>query len=124
MKQSRFILSLFSIAITAILLMSGPANAQGTTSSIRVVVTNESGAAIGDLPIEITHMPTGRIRTTNTSSSGVATARGLAVGGPYEVTIAGGDYAADVQQGIFLSLDETEVIEITARSVIEGKSVV
>lgn len=119
MKPSRFILSLFSIAITAILLMSGPANAQGTTSSIRIVVTNESGSAVSNVPVEITHMPTGRIRTTNTSSSGVATARGLAVGGPYEVTIAGGDYAADVQQGIFLSLDETEVIEIIARSVIE-----
>lgn len=119
MKPSRFILSLFSIAITATLLMSGSANAQSTTSSIRIVVTNESGTAVSNVPVEITHIPTGRSRTTNTSVGGVATARGLAVGGPYEVKIAGGDYAADVQQGVFLSLGGTEVIEITARSVIE-----
>ena len=62
----------------------------------------------------------GRTRTSNTNSSGVATARGLAIGGPYEVSIIGGSaYAADVQQNIFVKLDQAEVIEIVARPVIE-----
>jgi hypothetical protein len=119
MKHSRFILSIFSLAITTILLVSGVANAQNTTGSLRIVVTNETGATMNNVPVEIVHNPTGRIKTTNTNESGVATARGLAIGGPYEISVAGSDYAADVYPDVFISLERTEVVEIVARAVIE-----
>lgn len=109
------------VAITAaVLLIPGPADAQSTTSAIRVVVTDPSGFAVGNVQVEIRHVPTGRTRTSDTSASGIATTRGLAVGGPYEVSIVGGgDYAADVQQNIFVELGRTETIEMVARSVLE-----
>ena len=119
MKFSPRLAPFFAIAAALMLLISGAANAQNTSGSLRVVVTDESGAAVDNLPIEITHMPTGRTRTTNTIGGGAATARGLAIGGPYEVRIVSADYAADLQQGIFVSLGRTEVIEIIARSSIE-----
>ena len=114
-------LSVFvAVAALAAALIAGPAAAQNTTSSIRAIVTDQSGAAISGLPVRVTHLPTGRTRTSNTNSSGVATTRGLAIGGPYEVSIVGGgDYAADVQQDIFVKLDQAEVVEIVARPVIE-----
>jgi hypothetical protein len=123
MKFSPKLAPFFAIAAAVMLLISSAANAQNTSGSLRVVVTDESGAAVDNLPIEITHMPTGRTRTTNTIGGGAATARGLAIGGPYEVRIVSADYAADLQQGIFVSLGRTEVIEIIARSSV-GLSIV
>ncbi len=104
----------------ALAMAVAPVHAQSTSSSIRVVVTDQGGTAIDGVSIKVTHLPTGRTRTTNTNSNGVATAQGLAIGGPYEVSVVGGgDYAADVQQDIFVKLDQTEVVEIIARPVIE-----
>jgi hypothetical protein len=75
---------------------------------------------VGGVSVSVTHLPTGRTRVSSTNSNGVANTRGLAVGGPYEVAVVGGgQYAADVQQNIFVELDQTEVIEIVARPVIE-----
>ena len=117
MKPSRFILSLFSIAITAILLMSGPANAQSTTSSIRVVVTDESGAAVSGVEVNIRHVPTGRVQTVATNESGVVTVRGLAVGGPYDVGLGqNSTYNAASVPDVILRLDETEVISLAAQT--------
>ena len=108
-----------SVALVAI-FAAGSAVAQNTSSSIRVVVTDEGGAAVSGVSVRVTHVPTGRTRTANTNSNGVATTRGLAIGGPYEVSIVGsGDYAADVQQDIFVKLDQGEVVKIVARPVIE-----
>ena len=46
--------------------------------------------------------------------------RGLAVGGPYEVSVVGGsDYAADVIQNVYLELDKTAVVDLAVRPVIE-----
>ncbi len=48
--------------VTAVaLLLAGVAFAQGTTSSIRVVVTDvDGGAPVGGVQVSITHLPTGR----------------------------------------------------------------
>ncbi len=119
MNHKRIINLLSAATMAVLLLLGGIANAQNTTGSLRVVVTNETGTAVSDVPVEIVHGPTGRMKTTSTSQSGVATARGLAVGGPYTIAITGGVYAADVLQEVFISLDRTEVVEIVARSVIE-----
>ena len=123
MKHSRFTHSFCSfLAAAAVMavLTTGTTFAQSTTSSIRVVVTDDFGAAISGVPVRVTHLPTGRTRTANTNNNGVATTLGLAIGGPYEVSVVGGgNYAADVQQNIFVKLDQTEVIDIVAHPVIE-----
>ena len=91
--------------------------AQATTSSIRVEVTDESGNRVGNVPVEITHLPTGRVVTSTASASGIANVRGLAVGGPYEVKIPpGAAYSSERVTDIILKLDETEVVPLTARS--------
>ncbi len=125
MKQSRLILSIFSIAIAAALLLSGPASAQTTTSSIRVVVTDDNGAAAAGVPIEVLHVPTGRVATSSTNSSGVANVRNLAVGGPYQVSISSGSsYSGQAISDIITQLDETEVVALRVSSTIEEIKVV
>ena len=113
----------YFLSVTATLVMAliaGPAAAQGTTSSLRVVVTDSTGAAAGNVALRITHVPTGRSLSVTSNDAGVATSRGLAVGGPYEVEVAdAGNYAADVQQNIYLELDETAVVALSVRAAIE-----
>jgi hypothetical protein len=93
------------------------AYAQATTSSIRIEVTDESGNRVGGVPVTVTHVPTGRVHTVTTNASGMVNLRGMAVGGPYTVSIPpGANYAADRVEDIILKLDETEVVPISARS--------
>ena len=107
------------VALSAVLSFSS-ALAQNTSSALRVVVTDANGAAASDVRVNVTHIPTGRSQVISSSTQGIATMRGLAVGGPYEVSVVGGtDYAADVIQNIYLELDTTAVIDLEVRPVIE-----
>ena len=113
-------LTLVSLIAAAGLMVAGVAQAQNTTANLRVLITDPSGNSAADVTVRITHVPTGRLLTLTSNSSGILTARGLAVGGPYEVEVADPSrYAADLMQGIFLGLDKTELVELTVRPVIE-----
>ena len=108
-----------AIALSAVLSI-GTAFAQNTASSIRVVVSDSSGNAAGGVAVAIFHVPTGRSQTLTSSSDGVVIARGLAVGGPYEISVVGGSqYAADVVQNVYTELDKTLVVDLGVRPVIE-----
>lgn len=103
--------------VLALILATGPAFAQNTTSSIRVEVADDSGAAVSGVEVSIRHVPTGRTRTATTNASGTVIARGLAPGGPYEVGLAStASYNAATVTDIYLGLDETEVIPLAAQT--------
>jgi hypothetical protein len=107
------------LALSAVFSFS-TAIAQNTSSSLRVVVTDANGAPASGVRVNVTHVPTGRSQVVASSTQGLAAMRGLAVGGPYEVSVVGGgDYAADVIQNIYLELDKTAVVDLAVRSVIE-----
>ncbi|MDH3804330.1 MAG: TonB-dependent receptor, partial [Gammaproteobacteria bacterium] len=90
------------------------------SGSIRVNVTAVDGGPATGVSVAVTHVPTGRSQTIISNNQGVVTARGLAVGGPYEVSvISGGQYAADVLQDIYVKLDQTETIDLPVRPMIE-----
>jgi len=104
----------------AVLLLAGSSFAQGTTSSIRVNVTDPGGAPVGSVQVSVTHVPTGRSLILTSNNQGNVIARGLAVGGPYEVSVVGGNqYAADVLQNIYTELDKTSVVDLAVRPVLE-----
>ncbi|MEL7186536.1 MAG: carboxypeptidase-like regulatory domain-containing protein, partial [Pseudomonadota bacterium] len=104
-------------ATLTLILAAGSAFAQSTTSSLRVVVTDENGAAVAGAPVSVRHIPTGRTQVANTNSAGVVNLRGMAVGGPYEVGLDdGASYNAATVQNVYLELDETSVIPLAARS--------
>lgn len=108
---------LFFSFLIAASLTTGAAYAQNTTSSIRVVVTNETGDAVASVPVQIRHLPTGRNVTVSSNASGVASALGLAVGGPYEVRLApGASVSAQAVGDIYIQLDETEIVQIRTQS--------
>ncbi len=118
--KSLWRLSLVSLIAATGLMLTGTTLAQETTASLRISVSDQGGASVGNVAIRITHLPTGRVISVISNNSGVAIARGLAVGGPYEVEVADPSrYAADVQQNIHLELDQTELIALSVRPVIE-----
>ena len=106
---------LISLAL-AVLLAAPFSLAQNTTSAIRVEVTDSEGTAVADLAVTITHLPTGRTQALVTNDQGVILARGLPVGGPFEVAVPeGGEYATDRVDNIYLKLEETQVIALNVR---------
>lgn len=125
MKTSRFFQSFFTITAVALLLVGGTAYAQSTTASIRVTVTDDSGAATADVPVDILHVPTGRLQTATSNESGVVIARNLAVGGPYQVSVSSGSsYTGQTVDNIMTKLDETESVTLLVSSTIEEIKVV
>ena len=115
----QYCLSAVALFVTGMLLPAAVI-AQTTTSAMRVVVTDESGVAVADVPVEIVHLPTGRSQSATSNSSGIANARSLAVGGPYQVNVASGaNYAGQTTGDIMTQLDETAVVSLVVRSAIE-----
>ena len=99
--------------------------AQNVSSSIRVTVTDEAGAPAGNVPVRITHVPTGRSQTLTANDAGIVTARGLAIGGPYQVGVAAGDeYSGEPIGDIYVQLDQTEQVALSVRMAIEEITVV
>ncbi|MEM1389914.1 MAG: TonB-dependent receptor [Pseudomonadota bacterium] len=90
-----------------------PAQAQVTTSSIRGEVVDEAGAPVPNADVTITHTPSGTTSTATTSTNGIFAARGLRVGGPYTVSISGGDFAPVEIGDIYTSLDQTFPLNVT-----------
>ncbi|MEM9688005.1 MAG: TonB-dependent receptor [Pseudomonadota bacterium] len=112
-------LILFTLGISG-LLSIGTAAAQETTSAMRVIITDETGGNVSGVSVQIRHVPTGRVQTLTSNASGIVIARGLVVGGPYEVKVTNSTrYAADEIRGISLELDKTEIVDLIVRPIVE-----
>ena len=116
-RISSSFIAVLALMATVAFLTPGTTYAQSTTSTIRVVVTDDSGAAVSGVEVNIRHVPTDRVQTATTNDSGVVTVPGLAVGGPYDVSLGqNSNYNAASVPDVFLGLDETEVISLAAQT--------
>jgi len=99
------------------LLTAGLAQAQNTTANIRVLVSDVDGNVAPGVPVQITHVPTGRRVELSSNAAGTLTARGMAVGGPYRVDVTSGSgYSASVVDGVTLELDRTQLVSLVVTS--------
>ncbi len=76
-----------AIALASATTFAIQAEAQSTTSVLRVRVIDATGANMADMSVTITHVPTGRTFDRTTNSAGVLVAKGLPIGGPYIVKL-------------------------------------
>jgi hypothetical protein len=106
-------LNRIAIAVAMSVGLSSAAMAQSTTSSIRGNVATEAGAIFSGATITITHTPSGTVSIATTNASGVFSARGLRVGGPYSVKISGGEFDSVQYDDLYLSLDQTFSLPVT-----------
>lgn len=96
-------------------ISSGAVLAQETTSSIRGVVSNESGQTVSEATVQLIDTRTGTSRTLTTNANGTFNARGLAVGGPYMMVVEGSGGRRDIVENVYLSLGDTQNIHVTIR---------
>ncbi len=100
-------------ATVAAALASAPVLSQSTTSTIRGNVASEAGTTIPNATVTITHEPSGTVSTATTSVSGIFSARGLRVGGPYTIEITGQGFTPVKVDEVYLTLDQTFTLPIT-----------
>lgn len=89
--------------------------AQETTSALRGTVTGD-GAPLAGATVTILHTPSGTRSTTITDASGAYDARGLRVGGPYEITVQSGAFEPKKITNAFLNLADTLRIDVDLTS--------
>lgn len=113
------------VATTALILaMAGAAAAQETTSAIRGEVVDAGGAPVAGAQVTIIHLPSGTTNTATTDVEGNFNARGLRVGGPYRITVAGGDFESKTLDGVNLTLGETTDLNFDVANLAEVEAVV
>ena len=87
MNQSRRLrLSKLSLGLV-VALAAAPAFAQSTSAGVGGLVTDNGGQPVAGAEVTITHVESGTVSRATTDASGRYTARGLRVGGPYEILI-------------------------------------
>lgn len=106
-------LSRIALGVALSCSVATTAFAQSTTSSIRGDVSKETGVVVSGATVTILHVPSGTVSTATTNASGSFSARGLRVGGPYNVTISGGDFEPVTLENLYLSLDQAFTLPVT-----------
>jgi outer membrane receptor for ferrienterochelin and colicin len=96
-----------SVAALAALAPVAAVHAQSTTSAVRGVITDQSGAPVAGANITLLHGPSSSVSTTTSSVTGSFSASGLRVGGPYTVTVSAPGYQSQRVEDVFLTLGET-----------------
>ncbi len=85
MKTHR--LSHITSALVLALGLSTSALANTTTSAIKGNISGPNGNAAVGTQITIVHVPSGTTKTATVNASGLFTAKGLRVGGPYKIIV-------------------------------------
>ena len=128
MKTHR--ISYISSALVLALGLSTSALANTTTSAIKGNISGPNGQAAAGTQITIVHVPSGTTKTATVNNSGLFTAKGLRVGGPYRIIVDSNEFEDTTVKDIFLTLGETyplnvalnpesalETIVVTGRSI-------
>ena len=128
MKTHR--LSHIATALVLALGLSTTALANTTTSTIKGNVSGPNGNAAAGTQITIVHVPSGTTKSATVNDSGIFTAKGLRVGGPYKIIVDSDSFQDTELNDVFLTLgqtfpvtvaleplDQTEVIQVTGRTV-------
>ena len=125
MMQTR--LSTVLRAFVALLFSAGVAGAQVTTGSIGGRLTDESGAGLESVQIQVKSSQTGATRTGVTNANGNYLVLGLEVGPGYDVTARRIGFEPVTRRGQNVTIGQTTRVDIqlTARAtVLEGQIIV
>ena len=98
---------------TLLAVLATPAGfAQETSSSISGLVLGADGLPIAGAQVTIVHLPSGTTEFTLTNESGGFTARGLRVGGPYDVTVQAAGMQQSAIEDLFTQLTKRTSITL------------
>ncbi|HET7267348.1 MAG TPA: carboxypeptidase regulatory-like domain-containing protein [Oleiagrimonas sp.] len=100
-------------AIASLLAAPPVVMAQNVTSSgVTGVVVNADGQPVSGATVTIVHEPSGTTKIVTTSADGSYNARGLRVGGPYDITVSKAGLNQAEREGFFLQLGKSSAINL------------
>jgi Carboxypeptidase regulatory-like domain len=113
--QKSFLRHALSAGVAALSLALGTsAFAQGiTTSAINGFVADRTGKPVDGAIVTVVHVPSGTRSSTLTRSNGQYDLSGLRVGGPYSVTVNAKGFQPMTQNGVYLSLGQSQTVSFT-----------
>ncbi len=111
-------------ALTAAVVAPTNAVAQQTTSEIRGVVTDGSGAPVVGATVTITDSRSGTTRSVRSGANGQFQVSNLEVGGPYEVRVQAPSYQTQSVNDVFIDLGNRSTLRIALQSGVEDEVVV
>ncbi|SET30345.1 TonB-dependent receptor [Thalassotalea agarivorans] len=114
MKSQAF--SRVATAVVFALGMSSVAMANTTTSAIKGQVQGPNGNPAAGTTVIITHVPSGTSKTATVNESGIFTAKGLRVGGPYRVELDSDTFEDKDVNDVYLTLGETYSLNVSLES--------
>ena len=107
--RNRIRLSKLSIGLIAA-LAAAPVFAQSTSAGVGGLVTDNGGQPVAGAEVVITHVESGTVSRATTDASGRYNARGLRVGGPYEITITKSGEGTKTEDNVYLALNQVNTI--------------
>ncbi len=102
--------------IIAMFAMPFMMKAQVTTSSLSGVVKSSANNTLQGASITALHIPTGTVYTAIARAGGRFDVNNMNPGGPYRITISFSGFDSDVKEDIFLTLGETQRIDVDLKS--------
>jgi outer membrane receptor protein involved in Fe transport len=102
------------LVVSALVILSAPAFAQSSpnTSTVVVLVSDQSGAVVNDAKVAVTNNQTGAVRESTSGVDGSATFPALSLTGTYTVTVAKQGFATEEHQAISLRAGETVTLRV------------
>ncbi len=110
MNQSRRLrMSKLALGLVAA-LAAAPVFAQSTSAGVGGLVTDNGGQPVAGAEVVITHVESGTVSRATTDASGRYNARGLRVGGPYQITITKSGAGTKTEDNVYLNLNQVNTI--------------
>jgi hypothetical protein len=101
-----------AVAAAIAMGLAGSAVAQETSSSLRGVVTTESGQVVSNATIQLRDERTGSVKTLRSNEQGTFSSRGLPVGGPYTLVVEGPEGRTQVVEDVYLTLGDSQNVNV------------
>ncbi|MCO7190514.1 MULTISPECIES: TonB-dependent receptor [unclassified Pseudoalteromonas] len=105
-----------SLAIAACVGASGAAYANDTASAVKGQITGPNGNPAVGTKITIIHTPSGSVKTTTVGENGSFSAKGLRVGGPYQIIVDSDSFEDTMVEDVYLSLGKTYPVTVQLQS--------
>jgi Carboxypeptidase regulatory-like domain/TonB dependent receptor len=109
---NRLRLSKLSIGLI-VALAAAPAFAQNTTAAVGGQVVGADGQPLAGAEVTIVHTESGTVSRVVTDANGRYNARGLRVGGPYQITANKEGSGTQEENDVYLALDQVSQIDIS-----------
>jgi hypothetical protein len=105
-----------SLAVMAGIGASGAAFANETSSAVKGQIVGPQGNPATGTTVTIMHLPSGSTKVTTVNDAGFFSAKGLRVGGPYQIIVDSTTFEDQLIENVYLSLGKEYPVNVQLNS--------